>query len=50
MASRWVFGDVTMEKPVETTSDDYVGRPVVMDWRGSISAIKGLGQLAKEVL
>ena len=50
LASRWVFGDVATKKPVETTSDDYVGGPVVMDRRGSVSAVKGPGQLAKEVL
>ena len=44
-----VFGNVATEKPVETT-DDYVWRPVVMDRRGSVSAIKGPGQLAKEIL
>lgn len=50
LASRWIFGDVATKKPVETTSDDYVGGPVVMDRRGSVSAVKGPGQLAKEVL
>ncbi|MEW3929481.1 hypothetical protein QOZ71_30155, partial [Pseudomonas aeruginosa] len=49
LASRWVFGDVATKKPVETTSDDYVGGPVVMDRRRSVSAVKGPGQLAKEV-
>jgi hypothetical protein len=39
-----------MEEPVETTSDDYVGRPVVMDWLGSVLAVKGPGKLTKEVL
>ena len=39
-----------MEEPVETTSDDYVGRPVVMDPWGSVSAVNGPGQLAKEIL
>ena len=43
-------GAVTMKEPVETTSDDYVSRPVMMDRQGSVSAVKGPGQLEKEVL
>jgi hypothetical protein len=44
------FSDIATEKPVETTSDDYVGRPVAMERWGSVLAIKGPGQLAEEVL
>jgi hypothetical protein len=39
-----------MEEFVEITSDDYIGRPVTMDRWGSVLAVKGPGQLAKEVL
>jgi hypothetical protein len=42
--------DVATGEPVETPSNGYIGRPVVMDQRGSMSAAKCPVQLVKDVL
>ena len=42
--------DIATEEPVETSSDGYVGKPVLMDRRGSVSAVKWSSPMEKNTV